>query len=125
MDKASTDIIIQNRGSSMVRSDPPENPSSENEAQTQTIQTLQGYQRNLPCGVSTETPCGVGNPQRLPCITLITLLRNNCSQPKLLPTSTGTNRQQRRIPSRTYHGAQEDGTSKEASIFGQMVRVPQ
>jgi hypothetical protein len=45
----------------VVRSDPPENLPSENEAQTQTVRTLQNHQRDFPCGVSAETPHGLGN----------------------------------------------------------------
>jgi hypothetical protein len=62
MNKASTDVTIQNRGPSVAKSDPPKNPPSENEAQAQMIWTLQDHQRDLSCGVSIEASRGMGNP---------------------------------------------------------------
>jgi hypothetical protein len=61
MNKARNDVTVQARRASMVRGDPLEDPTLEDEAQTETIQTLQDHQRDLPCGISAETPCGLGN----------------------------------------------------------------
>jgi hypothetical protein len=56
-----SDVTIQTRGASMARSDPPENPPSEDKAQTKTIWTLQDHQRDLSCGISAEPPRGLEN----------------------------------------------------------------
>ncbi len=79
---------------------PTWNSPSKSKINPKTIGTLYNNKRDIPSSLPISTPCQLENSQRIPCIITKPLPWDNCTRPKLHPSTSWPDRRRRRVQSR-------------------------